>query len=185
MPNPSSEPITVPFAELGEKAYTVNRNNGWDVFTPQDWGNDVSVLKLCANIALVHREIAEADEAVSANDIVELREEIADVAIRTASIAHGLGIDIDFNVKSYREELQIPFHELDIMRGLMELHKVTSHATEAVRSKDAGKLVASLMGILLHSAAISQTIGSNLAAEMEKKIEKNASRGHKHGGKAI
>lgn len=175
----------IPFHELGKKAHEVNQANGWEVFTPDDWGNNVSVLKLCAHMALIHTEITEAEEAVETNDRDNLREEIADIAIRAASISHGLGVDLEYNVGFHAKRLEIPDCELDIPKGLRAIHKATSHATEAIRKQDAGGLLVQLVTILLHTAALSHTVGSDLSAEMEKKIAKNATRGERHGGKAI
>jgi NTP pyrophosphatase (non-canonical NTP hydrolase) len=173
----------IPFHELGEKAHKVNKANGWEIFTPDDWTN---VLKLCAHTALIHTEITEAAEALEDNDLTNLREELADVAIRVSSIAHGIGAKLQHNFAHPSPEFtEVPTTELDISKGIMQLHKATSHATEAVRKQDSAEFIIQLIIILLHTAALSKAIGSDLAAEMDKKIEKNASRGHKHGGKAI
>jgi NTP pyrophosphatase (non-canonical NTP hydrolase) len=51
--------------------------------------------KLCTHMALVHSEVSEATEAVRHRDRQNFDEELADVVIRVASIAHGLGTDLD------------------------------------------------------------------------------------------
>lgn len=136
-------------------------------------------------MALIHTEITEAGEAVENNDPTNLREELADIAIRAASIAYGLGIDLDYNLNRRASELGVPTTKLDMPNGLLKLHKATSHATEAIRTQDAAGFITQLAIVLLTTAAIASTIGCDLQAEMEKKIAKNATRGERHGGKAI
>lgn len=51
--------------------------------------------KLCTHMALVHSEVSEATEAIRHRDRENFDEELADVVIRVASIAHGLGTDLD------------------------------------------------------------------------------------------
>lgn len=52
-------------------------------------------LKLCTHMALVHSEVSEATEAIRHRDRENFDEELADVVIRVASIAHGLGTDLE------------------------------------------------------------------------------------------
>lgn len=51
--------------------------------------------KLCTHMALVHSEVSEATEAIRHRDRENFDEELADVIIRVASIAAGLGSDLD------------------------------------------------------------------------------------------
>ena len=51
--------------------------------------------KLCTHMALVHSEVSEATEGVRHRDRETFDEELADVVIRVASIAYGLGTDLD------------------------------------------------------------------------------------------
>jgi NTP pyrophosphatase (non-canonical NTP hydrolase) len=88
-------------ASIGQAAHEINTANGWEVFTPQDWPEKGrhSVLKLCTHMALVHSEVSEATEAIRHDDHINFAEELADIIIRVASIAHGLGISLDKEVK--------------------------------------------------------------------------------------
>lgn len=84
--------------EIGREAHQINIGNGWDVFHPSDWpadGEKDKVRFLCTHMALVHSEVSEATEAIRHRDGVNFAEELADVVIRTLSIAYGLGIDLD------------------------------------------------------------------------------------------
>lgn len=60
-------------------------------------------LKLCTHMALVHSEVSEATEAIRHRDRVNFDEELADVVIRVASIAHGLGTDLDAAIRAKME----------------------------------------------------------------------------------
>lgn len=88
--------------EIGEEAHAINANNGWEVFKPHDWPGHSQetrqVQKCCAHMALVHTEVSEATEAIRKIDFPNFREELADIIIRVASIAHGLGISLDDEV---------------------------------------------------------------------------------------
>ncbi len=80
--------------EIGREAHEINARNGWEVFTETDF-NPPNVPKLCTHMALVHSEVSEATEAIRHRDRENFDEELADVVIRVASIAHGLGTDLD------------------------------------------------------------------------------------------
>ena len=87
--------------EIGEAGVIVNTANGWEGFKPDDWpanGERDKVHFLCTHMALVHTEVAEATEAVRHRDRANFDEELADVIIRVATIARGLGIDLDIEV---------------------------------------------------------------------------------------
>jgi len=62
--------------------------------------NTHDTFKLCTHMALVHSEVSEATEAIRHRDRQNFEEELADVVIRVASIASGLGIDLDANIVS-------------------------------------------------------------------------------------
>jgi len=94
--------------EIGREAHEINASNGWDVFKPSDWpaemqpvtnpeaANDrVKVRFLCTHMALFHSEVSEATEAIRHRDRENFDEELADIVIRVASVAHGLGIDLE------------------------------------------------------------------------------------------
>ena len=82
---------------IGREAHKINEANGWEVFQPSDWQpfDNPNVPKLCTHMALVHTEVAEATEAVRNRDAENFREELADTIIRVASIAYGMGLDLE------------------------------------------------------------------------------------------
>ena len=82
---------------LGREAHEINKNNGWEVFHLDDWAeaDKLNIPKLCTHMALIHSEVAEATEAIRHRDPDNFKEELADTVIRVASIAYGLGIDLE------------------------------------------------------------------------------------------
>lgn len=92
--------------EIGRIAHDINTGNGWDTFSPSDWpgdGESEKVRFVCTHLALVHTEVSEATEAVRHRDRENFDEELADIAIRLASIAHGLGTDLDAAIRAKME----------------------------------------------------------------------------------
>jgi NTP pyrophosphatase (non-canonical NTP hydrolase) len=85
---------------IGLEAHDINQQNGWEVFTEQDWPvrGEHNVMKLCTHMALVHSEVSEATEAIRNNNAINFAEELADVIIRVASIAYGLGISLEAEI---------------------------------------------------------------------------------------
>ena len=89
--------------EIGKTAAEINGANGFPVFTKNrwPWGHDFEKDKaekahlLATHMALIHSEESEATEALRKGDRNNFEEELADVIIRVASIAHGLGIDLE------------------------------------------------------------------------------------------
>lgn len=81
---------------LAEEIYNINKQNGWNVLTPEDWKNEH---KIPAKLALIHSEISEALEAFRAGDQVNFAEELADTIIRTLDCSHGLGFDMNWEIK--------------------------------------------------------------------------------------
>lgn len=83
--------IETVFKNLQKEIIEINRNNGWNVVTPEDWGNPY---KIPAVIALITSELSEALEAFRTADRANFDEEIADTVIRILDLAEGLGIDL-------------------------------------------------------------------------------------------
>ena len=81
---------------LGEEINEINRGNGWNICTPDDWPGDETgdIYKLSTHLALLHSEVSEALEGARHRDRENFEEEMADVFIRLLDLTHGLGIDI-------------------------------------------------------------------------------------------
>ena len=78
---------------LGKTIIEINRANGWNVTTPEDWHK--TEYKIPAVLALIHSETSEALEAFRKNDRVNFEEELADIVIRVLDCASGLGVNMD------------------------------------------------------------------------------------------
>lgn len=102
--------------EIGRIAHDINTGNGWETFKPSDWPADqnqvtnpeavndkAKVRFVCTHMALVHSEVSEATEAIRHRDRANFDEELADIVIRVASIAHGLGTDLDAAIRAKME----------------------------------------------------------------------------------
>lgn len=84
--------VIVLLNHLAQMIIEINRKNGWNVATPDDWETEN---KIPAVLALIHSEVSEALEAFRHNDKDNFAEELADTLIRVLDLAAGLDIDID------------------------------------------------------------------------------------------
>ena len=87
--------------ELSKEIIEINKANGWDVTTPNDWENPH---KIPAILALITSETSEALEAFRKNDYENFTEECADQIIRVLDLTAGLGIDIDHAIAQKLEK---------------------------------------------------------------------------------
>jgi NTP pyrophosphatase (non-canonical NTP hydrolase) len=88
--------------KLAKKINEINRANGWNMLTPEDW--KASEYKIPAILALIHSEVSEALEAFRKNDRENFAEEMADVVIRCLDCTGGLDIDIQGEIMKKLEK---------------------------------------------------------------------------------
>lgn len=86
---------------LASEIIEINRANGWNCTTPDDWEN---TYKIPAILSLITSETSEALEAFRHNDKENFAEECADQIIRVLDLTAGLGIDIDTEVRKKLEK---------------------------------------------------------------------------------
>lgn len=86
---------------MAEEVVEINRANGWNVLTPDDWSD---VHRMGTACALIHTEVSEAMEAVRHGDKDNFAEELADTLIRVLDTAGGLEIDLDAVVRAKLEK---------------------------------------------------------------------------------
>lgn len=86
-----------PLNELAKEINEINRANGWEVLTPEDWDDPRRIPTV---IALIHSEASEALEGFRVGDHENVAEELADVLIRVLDASGGLGIDMDTEVRA-------------------------------------------------------------------------------------
>ena len=87
--------------QIGQHAQEINEKNGWGI-RPWEAAEDARSIASC--IALIHSEASEALEAYRNNDKRQFAEELADIIIRTVSLADFLKIDIDKEVATKLEK---------------------------------------------------------------------------------
>lgn len=82
--------------DLADEILDINRANGWDCLTPEDWDRQNRIPTI---LALIHSEVSEALEAFRHEDRENFEEEMADILIRVLDATGGLGIDMDAEVR--------------------------------------------------------------------------------------
>ena len=101
---------------LAQTAWEIAEESGWHAVRPGDPLRCPALagytpMHLLANLALIHSEVSEALEAVR-KDPPHIGEELADVIIRVAELAHMLHIDLDAVVYAKqlknRQRLDVP-----------------------------------------------------------------------------
>lgn len=157
-------------AEMQAEVREVNEANGWfDSERP-----------FSADMALLHTEVSELFEAMLNSDAENTGEEFADIFIRLLDTAERYGHDLAGNVSIPHgaEHLFAP--------GVSYLHLWIDRVYEAYRksgdpaSPRIGNELKCLLSLVMTSAALMDV---DLVAEYQKKIERNRSRGYRHGGK--
>ena len=78
--------------QIAKQAQEINEKNGWYI-KPWEATEDARSIATC--IALIHSEASEALQAYRNDDKKMFGEELADIMIRTMSLAFFLKIDID------------------------------------------------------------------------------------------
>lgn len=89
--------MSSPLNELATEINEINRANGWEVLTPEEWDDPRRIPTV---IALIHSEVSEALEGFRVGDRANVAEELADVLIRVLDASGGLGIDMDAEVRA-------------------------------------------------------------------------------------
>lgn len=82
---------------VGKRQWEISEEKGWRVADVADFDSDDpwDLYVVPAKLALVHSEVSEALEAFRVYDREGFAEELADIILRLASLAHGLDIDLD------------------------------------------------------------------------------------------
>lgn len=177
-----------PLAEFTEKAvqrafYTACQN-GWHdrEHLPMRSRVDIS-----SKLALVHSEVTEAYHAWLAADRKisdEVLLELADVCIRCYDL---LGA-IDTRITKYASmEVSHVEHD-DFVTHLLDLHAAISEALEYMRKKEylfPDVTEAAVLSVALLSIAVAKHHGHDLLPFITRKMDYNALRTYRHGGKML
>lgn len=170
MTNIDTETDDRTLADMQAEVREVNEANGWfDIDRP-----------FSADIALLHSEVSELHEALVNNDEENVAEEYADIFIRLLDTAERVGIDLSGGVAIAlgAEDMFTP--------SLVSLHQFISRAYEAYRkggdpaSPRVENELKCLLSLVMSGAAI---LDIDLVAEFYKKMDRNRTRGYRHGGK--
>ncbi len=173
------------FSELVEAAHATALEKGWHE------GEDRSVNRAGALIALMHSEVVEATHAARCTGVEELgdpvaclAEELADVLIRFADAVGWFGWAVrDVDLGRFRH------HVNDLQAGEAVHDALATYGTECIRvnGKPSTCLAAEVYGACLAWLRLS-TQGDAcpvLLAAIKAKLEKNKTRSFRHGGKLL
>lgn len=192
--------------ELATEIREINEANGWDLFHEAMWHSDTN--KVPAVIALIKSELDEAFDGMVDGDIGNVKEELADVLIRILDNAGGFSDPLGFwfaasaqgnyvgNLSEIGAESCIIFgwellefesvsHAI-VSFSMMEVHSEISRALEFYRGNSQPGYLESL-GRAFHAtcALMVQCFGCDPDEEVRKKLDKNRTRGFRHGGKLV
>lgn len=183
--------------QLAEKIREINKANGWNITVESDWED---LYKFPAIIGLIHSEVSESHLALFSNDARDLEDELADINIRILDCVGGLPVDIDEAWKEAQRGGMFEFESrwidlLEINRGNDEVTTAAALAAVSINvsraledfRKNKGQLmfVCHLMVAFSMVEIICSLLGIDLARAMSDKIEKNKTRGYRHGGKKV
>jgi hypothetical protein len=169
--------------ELIEEAYQTAREKGWHAV---ELTTERAVV--ASEIALIHDEVSEAFAVWSDNDegfTPQLLDELADVALRTASLLGAVGATVE------RGQGQFGWWPaMNFDRWLLELHYACSVMVKALREKHLTVREAVVPGGLLLLARLyegaskvaNEVDGRPFAEWVQDKAEHNRQRPWRHGG---
>lgn len=183
-----------PSAPWQARIRSINQANGWTVPTRGDeWP------AIVARLTLAITEVAEAIEVVRKLpvDDLHLAEELADIVIRLFDLGEGLGIQVFSGAEQFtsheREVHALSAIDLATADGMVvALGIVAARIARAVTiciAPDVPVLSSELAPHLAIACIQVQTIadhrGLDLVPAIEAKLVRNATRGYRHGGRAV
>lgn len=168
--------------ERARRVRKINEANGWNPVTRKDWEENRH--KIPSMLALIHSEINEAHDELIEERLNELVTELADIEIRILDLAGGLVKDFEACVSfAWETGVHIPD---DLDRAFINMHKFVTGALEQYRDDEVGLFIGELAKLYLFNRCFAiHTFKLNLDQAVENKLEKNAQRSHRHGGKRV
>ncbi len=184
------------FNSIAKEIVEINSANGWNTTRESEW--EESPYKVPAILALCISEVSEAHRAFVEEDFSLFGEELADILIRSLDMAIGLGFDIDSCVSlsnssartimilpsnDYPEDLRSAGREVyDVLFALVDsFSEMLEHFRKNRKHEFSMECAAAISFLIRFSSRVSVDIESCVY----KKMEKNRSRGFRHGGKRV
>lgn len=166
---------------LGAEILDINRANGWNVTTPEQFGEEFessAEYALPACLATVHRYLSEALEAYRKQDACGYSRAIDGAT----SILVDLGdADGDFAVPLGFDSLT----NSKIPAVLALIHSEVSEALEGFVASDKDNFAEEMADVVIRVIDCTAGLGVDLGSAILAKLEKNRGRGFRHGGKVV
>lgn len=168
--------------ERARRVREIGVSKGWHPVTKKDWEDDP--YKIPSALALIHSEINEAHDELLGERLNELATELADIEIRVLDMGGGLVKDFEACVSfAWESGLTIP-DNLD--RAFIDMHKYVTAALEFYRDNEPGLFIGELAKLYIFNRCFAiHKFKLNIDQAVEDKIEKNAQRSFRHGGKRV
>ena len=174
---------------LGEEINSINRANGWNVCTPEDWGDDRDDEARLADwlIEEPHNIAHQEDCQGNRRPLSQSWRVFAQGPIEKfpkSSIQIGLGSTPAEAVADVKPKILALGDMYKLGTVLMLITSEVAEALEACRKRDRENFEEELADILIRVLDCSHGMGIDIADAVTKKLEKNRQRGYRHGGKA-
>lgn len=168
--------------ERARRVREINAANGWNPVTKKDW--DDEQYKIPSLLALLHSEINEAHDELVEVRLNNLATELADIEIRVLDIGGGIVKDFEACVSfAWKTGVSIPD---DLHRAFMSMHKYVTAALEFYRNNESGLFIGELAKLYIFNRCFAiYKFKLDIARAVEDKVEKNAQRSFRHGGKRV
>ena len=175
-------PMTV--STLARVIWTINRANGF----PDYAGDGIPVA-----LVLIHDEISEAYGVVDAKgDYSDFAEELADVFIRTVDLAESV-FPGEIGPRYTPQEFILSAQSFSsyMQAHLLALHELTSRCVRLFRGTPEGSttmppaLLSTLAELLQQTDWAGRLSHTDFGTVVLRKLERNAARPYRHGGKRI
>lgn len=168
--------------ERARRIREIGTANGWNPPTKKDWGDGQTQIPCL--LALIHSEINEAHDELLAERLNELAFEFADIEIRILDLCGGLVGDFEACVAfAWETGVNVPD---DFDRAFIDMHKWVTTAFEHYREDEIGLFIGALAKLYLFNRCLTiHKLMLNLDKAVGEKLEKNAQRSHRHGGKFV
>lgn len=167
-----------------EKAFYTACRNGWH---DREHLPIRSRTDIAAKLALVHSEVTEAYDAwlVGERRITdEVLLELADVCIRSYDLLGAM----DAKMAKYPAMALQPIENDDFPTHLLDMHSALSEALEYMRKKEylfPDVTESAILGVTLFTVSVAHHYGHDLLPVITRKMEYNALRTYRHGGKML